>query len=220
MKRIVSLRLPTVFGAILTVLAVVGLIATIASGRAMRASGDKQIVSTARIAALASAPPTTMVQSPDMASVQSAFANAAVVLQTMTVPPAATVNHSATAADLSSMQTNGMTELNKYFSPSLALQESSRLTNAMAALADPNLRVLGGGVSDVSYDNVLLSGNAATVTAHVTEWSRMAQIQGTKAVVVQPSNVLIVTSTLARVSAASPWIVTGFDWNFAPGSTP
>lgn len=192
--RFVSATLPTVI-ATLVALAVVGVSAAIAGGRTHR-------------------------QTSYLASVQAVFRNAAVVLQAMTVPPAASVDHAATAAELSSMQTNGITELQRYFSPSLAQQGSSRLAKAKAALADPNFRVLGAGVSDVSYDKVELHGNTATVAAHVTEWSRMAQLQGTKAVVVQPSNVLIVNSTLARVDAASPWIITSFDWKFAPGNAP
>lgn len=195
MTRISSPKLLTAFGATL----LVGVSAAVAGGAWHQRDGG---------------------QSPGMASVELAFANAALVLQTMTVPPGASVNHAATAADLSTMQTNGMAALSKYFSSSLAQQESSGLTNAVAALADPNFRVLGAGVSTVSYDHVQLSGNTATVAAHVTDWSRMAQMQGTKAVVVRPSGVLIVKSTLTRVSARSPWIVTTLDWTFAPGSTP
>jgi hypothetical protein len=83
----------------------------------------------------------------------------------------------------------------------------------------PGFIPLGGGVSDMQVQSLSVDGDTATVRARLTTWARMSDVQPDGTVVVsQPSNDLLVDARLTRTPGG--WLVTTYDWTFAPGSEP
>lgn len=159
-----------------------------------------------------------------LTAVRATFANAMLARQQLGVPvPAASGAAAAgvpTAAQQHQSLVTGQASLARYFSPAAASQQMAALNNVITAERNPQFRMLGAGVSNIQYVNVAVAGSTATVQADVTTWSRfeLQQLQGQWAIA-EPSNVLMVTATLAE-SSNGKWTVTSLQWDFAPGSQP
>lgn len=146
------------------------------------------------------------------------FVRAVTLLQTVGVPPNASVDRVPTADDIQQMEDNGKFALGRLFASSAIGEGTARLNNA-AQIARTEVRALGGGVSNVTYDAVAANADGSfSISAHVTAWARLAQVIHGQAAVATPSNVLIVKATL--VPSGTTYLVSFYSWEFAPGSQP
>jgi hypothetical protein len=78
--------------------------------------------------------------------------------------------------------------------------------------------VYGGGVDWVRLDSVSSTGNSAEALGQVRAWSRIAQWQASGPKMAEPHNTLDVTFNLLRIGGQ--WLISRYDWKFAPGSEP
>jgi hypothetical protein len=128
-----------------------------------------------------------------------------------------------TSAQLAETKQKAFADLATYFSPAVIVDRLALgVNNAIAAQENPNARLLGAGVSNITYKSVSFdpSGSKATVEAAVTAWAGMAQrnpdgtwVEG------NPSNVVNVTAEMVKQISGN-WLITTFSWDFAPGSEP
>jgi hypothetical protein len=78
--------------------------------------------------------------------------------------------------------------------------------------------VYGGGVDWVRLDSVSSTGNSTEAIGQVRAWSRVAQWQASGPKMAEPHNTLDLTFNLMRISGM--WLISRYDWKFAPGSEP
>jgi hypothetical protein len=78
--------------------------------------------------------------------------------------------------------------------------------------------VYGGGVDWVRLDSVSSTRNSAEAIGQVRAWSRIAQWHVSGPKMAEPHNTLDVTFNLLRIGGH--WLISRYDWRFAPGSEP
>jgi hypothetical protein len=76
----------------------------------------------------------------------------------------------------------------------------------------------GAGVDWVRLDEVSTTSGSAVATGQVRAWSRVAQWQASGPKMAGPHNTLDVTLDLLRTNGQ--WLISHYDWKFAPGSEP
>jgi hypothetical protein len=76
----------------------------------------------------------------------------------------------------------------------------------------------GAGVEWVRLDKISTSGASAAATGQVRVWSRVAQWQASGPKMAEPHNTLDVTFALKRIDGR--WLISNYEWKFAPGSEP
>jgi hypothetical protein len=108
--------------------------------------------------------------------------------------------------------------LGAYFT-SPQLEKEVGLANAV--VTDPNggpACVYAAGVDWVRLDTVSTSGGSAVAAGQLRAWSRVAQWQSSGPKMAEPHNTLDVTFNLRRIGGK--WLISRYDWWFAPGSEP
>jgi hypothetical protein len=75
----------------------------------------------------------------------------------------------------------------------------------------------GGGVDWVRLDEVTVNNESAGGTGQARLWTKVAQWQE-KPVMAEPHNTINMTFQFARVDGR--WMISTYDWKFAPGSEP
>jgi len=76
----------------------------------------------------------------------------------------------------------------------------------------------GAGVDWVHLDSVATSGTTTVATGQVRMWSRIAQWQTRGPQMAEPHNTLNANFSLVR--SGGRWLISHYDWKFAPGSEP
>jgi hypothetical protein len=114
----------------------------------------------------------------------------------------------------------GLASLAQHFTPAQADHEAIGLRNAVAFEADPKVRNVGTGVSDVKYLSVSIQSDTATLEAHVTTWAKTQLLQPDgKWLSANPVNVVDYRATLVRGSSGQ-WQVSDLHGDFVPGQGP
>lgn len=108
-----------------------------------------------------------------------------------------------------------------FASAALLARENHELDSTMTALAEPNIRSLGAGVSRVVFTSVTVSGNTATVVAQVHEWTKAVARQqaGGRWLDLSPEADTVYNAKLS-IGPAGTWLVTDMIGRFANGSGP
>jgi hypothetical protein len=154
--------------------------------------------------------------------VKAAFINAVRVERAVLVPPVDMVGDKPTEAQLLRQAADGAAAVHAVFAEAPAAQVLMGLDNVVASqrLDGDNVRVLGAGVGTVSFEQVTVTADRATVRAQVEMWMKTeARQPGRDWTVVEPRNVMDVTMELARDQAGA-WIVEVYQWGFAGGGGP
>lgn len=155
--------------------------------------------------------------------IEAAFEKAQIVRQNMIVPPGSYHGGVMPQTMQTQILASARANLNTVFTPSMVQNELKVVQNAIAEQstnAPYSVISLGGGVSNFDINSVQLNGDTATISAVVTAWAKMAQVQPDGSLVVaQPHNDLDVTATLVQNSSGQ-WQVSQEQWTFAPGSAP
>ena len=76
----------------------------------------------------------------------------------------------------------------------------------------------GGGVDWVRLDTVSTNDSSAVAMGQFRAWSRLAQWQAAGPKMAEPHNTLDATFNLKRINGR--WLISRYDWSFAPGSEP
>jgi hypothetical protein len=108
-----------------------------------------------------------------------------------------------------------------YASAALLARENHALESTMTALADPNTRILGAGVSQVTFTTVTVSGTTATIVAQAQEWtsSVIRQQADGNWLDMSPAADTIYNAKLS-IGPSGTWLVTDMIGHFAHGSGP
>ena len=108
-----------------------------------------------------------------------------------------------------------------FASAALLAREDHALDSTMTALADPNTRILGAGVSQVTFTSVTVSGNTATIVAQAHEWTSSVARQQADGnwLDMSPAADTIYNAKLS-IGPSGTWLVTDMIGRFANGSGP
>ena len=139
-----------------------------------------------------------------------------------TDPQAASRQAVPSAADRGLRITRDRKNINAHFgSPALVARENHRLNLTMAAYADPDVRVIGDGVSTLAFTSVTVNGNTATIEARAHEWTKSVARQqaGGRWLDASPEADTIWHAKLAK-GPTGTWMVAEFIVGFTNGSGP
>ena len=108
-----------------------------------------------------------------------------------------------------------------FASTALLARENHELDSTMTALAEPNNRSLGAGVSRVVFTSVTVTGNTATVVAQAHEWTKAVTRQqaGGRWLDLCPQADKVYNAKFS-IGPAGTWLVTDMIGRFANGSGP
>jgi hypothetical protein len=108
-----------------------------------------------------------------------------------------------------------------FASVAMLARQNHNLDTTMTALADPNIRILGAGVSQLTFTSVTLRGNTATVVARAHDWtsSMVRQQPAGSWLDASPAADTVCTARLL-IGPAGTWLVTSMIERFANGSGP
>jgi hypothetical protein len=107
-----------------------------------------------------------------------------------------------------------------FASAALIARENKTIGSTLAAVADPNFRFLGAGVSQITVTDVVVNGTTATIQASANVWSKFEQkMDDGSWSQASPTAEKIYTTTLS-MGPAGTWLVTDQTESFANGSGP
>jgi hypothetical protein len=108
--------------------------------------------------------------------------------------------------------------LGAYFTSPQLEKELAIATGVVSNGSDGPACIYGGGVDWVRLDTVNTTGTTADATGQFRAWSRIAQWQGSGPKMAEPHNTLDATFNLRRINRK--WLISSYQWTFAPGSEP
>ncbi|GAB3053336.1 hypothetical protein GCM10027053_12170 [Intrasporangium mesophilum] len=132
--------------------------------------------------------------------------------------PAALAPASQAAAAASRTRANFAMDL-AHAKPDFAAREELALKNVTAALADPRQRLLGSGVSKMTFSRTMISGDHATVEGTMTSWSRF-QLQNSDGSWIESSPAGDDQFTVELEQVGGKWFVTNYVGHPVDGSMP
>jgi len=189
-------------------------------------------------AVTAKAAPVAKANSAD--AVKQAFTQAVIVDRQLGVPssqeqlrlrpvPAGTIDLQAagrqgvpSAADMKRRVARDRKNISSHFaSAALLARENHNLDSTMNALAEPNIRILGAGVSRVVFTSVTVTGNTAIVVAQAHEWTKAVERQQAEGrwLDLSPQADTVYNAKLS-IGPGGTWLVTDMIGGFANGSGP
>lgn len=108
--------------------------------------------------------------------------------------------------------------LSAYFTSPQLEKEIAIVTGVVTNPKGGPACVYGGGVDWVRLDTVNTTDTSAVAIGQVRAWSRIAQEQASGPKMAEPHNTMDMTFSLLRVN--DRWLISRYDWKFAPGSEP
>ena len=173
----------------------------------------------------------TKVPSPDESAIKNVCFSALVADQTLGVPHTAgmttlksdsivtTDSGVITDAVVQEMVARVGSEYPKYYSGSMLQNKIQIMQNSILGSTGSSVRHLAGGVQNMSFSTINITGTIATVEAQATVWVTVAQDQGNGHLVpATPHNTLNIKYSLSKIGGL--WLITNQTWKFAPGSEP
>jgi hypothetical protein len=157
----------------------------------------------------------------DIAAARGGFEDAMNLRQGVTGAnvPAAQV---ASASQLAAMMTDGTAKLGHRFKGAELTAQLKALKQAHDMNASRTFRSAGGSADHFVYSTVSpVDATHLSLAGSYVAHSRVFIPDRTGALVeADPSNVLDFTAMVEKDAATGEWVVTAFDWTFAPGSEP
>ena len=108
--------------------------------------------------------------------------------------------------------------LSAYFASPQLEKEVAIATGVVSNAKGGPACIYGGGVDWVRLDNVNTNGATADATGQFRAWSRIAQWQASWPKIAEPHNTLDATFNVRRINGK--WLISSYQWTFAPGSEP
>jgi hypothetical protein len=128
----------------------------------------------------------------------------------------------STAGDAAAMFQHAQQALSEVFAPQLAASELQTVAGVVPTVTDPEVRILDGGVSDITYKSAVVSAsdpNVVKISALVKAWGTLAQtLPGRAPAIATSHNTLVVDATLTK--SGPSWLVASYNWSFLPGTEP
>jgi hypothetical protein len=140
---------------------------------------------------------------------------------TLFVVAAPAVGAVAAQSDVQLAQTRGDSVLDSLYSPTSTLltKRKELLHRGIEIQQSGDFKVIGGGIRDVSFDSMTITGVTATVHLTYTNDAEYAARQPDGSVLhANPSNQMI--EDVGLIKTDQGWRITSDVSNFAPGSEP
>ena len=169
-------------------------------------------------AVAASPPPAAPNTTTDTASIQQVIRGALVATHTLEAPPASYTGGRMLASTQQEMLARASSVLSQYYTGAQLNTYVQVIQSHIRADQSGSTRYLAGGIDNLIFHEVLVTGLSASVTASVTAWTIVAQDQNGKLVRANPHNTVNYTFSLTK--GTGRWLIDGEVWTFAPGSAP
>lgn len=155
----------------------------------------------------------------DQAAIRSTCYNAVMAEQTLAVPPAAYQGGAMSAGIQQQMMDRVPATFSKYYVGDALAHEINAVQMNIRRFSNGQVRYLAGGITKMTFNQIIVNGNTATASAQAVTWAKLAQDQGKgKLVTAVPHNTIVMTFSLVKTNGQ--WLINGESWDFAPGSNP
>jgi hypothetical protein len=155
----------------------------------------------------------------DAVAIRTVCYNAVLAEQTLAVPPTSYQGGAMSANVQQQMLDRVPGTFSKYYTGDALAHEIGAVQMNIRRFSNGQVRYLGGGITQMTFNQILVNGDSGTVTAQAVTWAKLAQDQGHgKLVTATPHNTIILTFSLLRMNGQ--WLINGESWSFATGSNP
>lgn len=158
---------------------------------------------------------------PETFAIERLVTRAEAAKETLYIAPNTVPGAAMTAAEVRTADARASVELGALYSPgsSLLISDTQLVEQWMAAQATGDNKLVAGGIRDITFGAVTITGKVATAHLTFTTYAKYAVRQPNRPIVTYtPSNKIIADLTLGKTDQG--WRITGDSWRFAPGSEP
>ena len=158
---------------------------------------------------------------PETFAIERLVVRAEAAKETLYLAPNTAPGVAFAASEVRKADARADAELGALYSPgsSLLTSETQMVAQWMAAQANGGNKLIAGGIRDVTFGAVAITGAVATVHLTYTNYAVYAVRQPNRPIVtLTPSNQIIADLTLNKTDRG--WRITGDSWRFVPGSEP
>ena len=157
--------------------------------------------------------------SQDEAAIRLVCQNAVQAEQTLPIPPTTYHGGTMSATIQQQMLDHVVVVMSQYYTGDVLAREVDSLQTYIRREQQGGIRYLDAGANPLTFHQIIINQNSATVTAQGVTWTKVAQDQGNgKLATATPHNTVNFIFTLVKVNGQ--WLISGESWSFAPGSNP
>jgi hypothetical protein len=176
------------------------------------------VVAVISVAALSASLALRASATPDEVAIQQAVRGALAATHTLEVPPPAYQGGVMPDAVNQQMIDRVPAVLTQYYTGDPLTRNVNAIQAHIRADKPGKIRYLAGGVENLVFTSISVTGSTALVSVSLTAWTRVAQDQNGKLAQANPHNDVDYTFTLTK--ATGRWLIDSEAWSFRPGSAP
>src|SRR5438309_259382 len=124
----------------------------------------------------------SLVPSRDETAVRQTCQSAVLAQQTLPVPPSSYKGGVMSSALVQQMENNVPPTLGNFYTGAALTNVTKLLQQAIQNEKDGKTRYLGGGMDSISFSQVTVKNDTATVTAQAVLWAKLSQVKNKKPV--------------------------------------
>jgi putative amidase-like protein len=176
------------------------------------------VVAVISVAALSASLALRASATPDEVAIQQVVRGALAATHSLEVPPPAYQGGVMPDAFNQQMIDRVPAVLSQYYAGTPLTRNINAIQANIRADKSGKIRYLAGGVENLVFTSISVTGSTALVSVSLTAWTRVAQDQNGKLVQANPHNDVDYTFTLTK--ATGRWLIDSEAWSFRPGSAP
>lgn len=169
------------------------------------------------VVVIGSSQPTSAASVDDLA-IRQVVAGALVAIHSLEVPPAEYHGGQMPASVNQTMLNRVPRVLGQYYVGDALGHDVRVLQDHIRADVPGKVRYLAGGVDNVTFRSLTITGSTAQADVTLMAWAVVAQVQGSALVKAYPRNGVEYSFTLTK--GTGRWLIDSEKWVFMPGSEP